>query len=130
MNFLQGETHKDDLGWYFVFADVKLRFPPEKVADLPENCRGKSMILGIRPEDIYDKPFESETFGNTIPGAFVEISELMGNEVYLYLNVKGTRMIARVASAASSRAGQTISAIADMSKVHLFDPETEETIIN
>ena len=75
----------------------------------------------------------------------VDVTELMGAEIYLYLNsfdrtpkegmstgkeldLEATRMIARVSSRSTSRAGDTIKVALDMSRIHFFDKDSERRI--
>lgn len=129
MNFLDAAADCDSQGWYIVLKEQKLYLPQGKYDSRLDRYKGRPITLGIRPEDIYDAPLQSDCCA-ALPGAFVEISELMGNEVYLYLNYNGNRMTARVPSGTQTRNGQTINVIFDMKNVHLFDPETEETVLN
>ena len=55
---------------------------------------------------------------------------LMGAEIYLYLEYKGNKMTARVAPTSKARNGDTVRVAFDPHKVHLFDVETEQTILN
>ena len=58
------------------------------------------------------------------------VSEMMGAEIYLYLEYKGNKMTARVAPTSKARNGDTVRVAFDPHKVHLFDIETELTILN
>jgi multiple sugar transport system ATP-binding protein len=60
----------------------------------------------------------------------VEVTELMGAEIYLYLVSEEQNMIARVSSRSKARAGDIIKVAIDMSRVHLFDKETERYIVH
>ena len=62
--------------------------------------------------------------------AEVEVSELMGAEIYLYLTYKGQNLMARVAPTSKSRRGDKVTMAMDTHKIHLFDPETELTLLN
>ena len=52
--------------------------------------------MGIRPEDVHDEPRYLEEFKDCLVKADVEVTELMGAETYLYLNVEGFSYTARV----------------------------------
>ncbi|MBR2353041.1 MAG: TOBE domain-containing protein, partial [Clostridia bacterium] len=61
----------------------------------------------------------------------VDVTELMGAEIYLYLNVgEETHLIARVSSRSQSRAGDKIKIAFDMSRLHVFDKDTERCILH
>ena len=130
MNFADGTLERDGDRYYFAANGDKLAIDADKVNEKMEAFVGKAVKMGIRPEDISD----DEAFVRANPGsvvkAVVEVSELMGSEVYLYLNYGGVRFTARVEPETKSRMGSTIKIGFDTNKMHLFDAESEETIMN
>ena len=131
MNFLdgtlikKGELYGIDLG-----GDV-IPLPKEKTADGKLDAYvGKKVKMGIRPEDIDDEPEFMAKHTDCQLDAQVEVSEMMGAEIYLYLEYKGNKMTARVAPTSKARNGDTVRVAFDPHKVHLFDIETEQTILN
>ncbi|MEE0059220.1 MAG: TOBE domain-containing protein, partial [Acutalibacteraceae bacterium] len=60
--------------------------------------------------------------------AKVEVTELMGAEIYLYLTVGSASVTARVAPTSKAKPGDTIKIAFDLSKLHIFDKETEKNI--
>ena len=94
------------------------------------NTEGKTLKVGIRPEDIKDDEEFLEKHPNSHLSAEVEVSELMGAEIYLYLTYKGQNLMARVAPTSKSRRGDKVTMAMDTHKIHLFDPETELTLLN
>jgi multiple sugar transport system ATP-binding protein len=89
----------------------------------------RDIILGIRSEDIYDKLFVSEAPPENIVRVNCEVYEPMGSEVYLYLNTGRHTFIARVGAHDKPKVNQDMDVVFDMSKVHLFDKDTEDTIV-
>lgn len=131
MNFLdgtlikKGELYGVDLG-----GDV-IPLPKEKTADGKLDAYvGKKIKMGIRPEDIDDEPEFMAKHTDCQLDAQVDVSEMMGAEIYLYLEYKGNKMTARVAPTSKARNGDTVRVAFDPHKVHLFDVETELTILN
>lgn len=90
---------------------------------------GKTVVMGIRPEDIYDAEDMPENFPHSIVEANVTMYELLGAEVYLYFDMQGTNVTARVASTTKAQAGTKMRFALDLNKIHLFDKETEKTIL-
>ena len=88
----------------------------------------KEVIFGIRSEDIYDKLFISEAPPENILRVTCEVVEPMGSEVYLYLNTGRHTFIARVGAHDRPKVNQDLEVVFDMSKVHFFNKDTEETI--
>ena len=91
---------------------------------------GKKVVLGIRPEDIHDSQMFLETSPSKPMNSVVKVYELLGAEVFLYFDVAGTQVTARVGSGTELRSGDKASFTFDMSKIHIFDKETELTIAN
>ena len=60
--------------------------------------------------------------------AKVDVTELMGNEIFLYL-ITGTKtFIARVDPRVSVKPGDEADVVANMANLHAFDPKTEAAI--
>lgn len=130
MNFVNGSLGKDDTGYYFEVSGDKIYIAPQKINDAMSAFIGKPVQMGVRPEDIYaDDAFLAQNPGAVIDAA-VEVTELMGSEIYLYLDYKGTRLTARVAPHTTAKTGDKIRVGIDARKTHLFDPETEKVIMN
>ena len=102
--------------------------PESKVNDELGNYVGKDVILGVRPESIHDEEMYLSNATTGVIDAYVEITELMGAEIYLYLTVGETSLIARVNSRSTSRAGDDIKVALDVSRLHIFDKDTERCI--
>ena len=131
MNFLDATLNKNGSSYYLDLSGDKIVLPAEKTADGKLDAYvGKAVKMGIRPEDIKDDPEFIEKHKECKLTADVEVSELMGSEIYLYLDYKGNKMTARVAPTSKARNGSTVTVAFDAHKVHLFDVETELTILN
>ena len=91
---------------------------------------GKTVTLGIRPEDIYDRLFYAgEIHEGSGTKATVDVVEPMGAEKYLYLSTGKNRLIARVEPQNSAKPQQDIDIVVNMDKIHIFDTESEKAII-
>lgn len=101
--------------------------PPDRV-DLLLPYLGKRIIFGIRPENIHDSTFAPMGIGGAPVVARVDVTEPMGNEVFLYMVAGKGQLLARVDPRPAARPCQEVEAILDMEKMHAFDPETEEAI--
>ncbi|MGB0389773.1 MAG: TOBE domain-containing protein, partial [Ardenticatenaceae bacterium] len=102
---------------------------PAGAAEYVENQLGKEVIFGIRPEDIHAAKYvPTEVVGEKVK-AQVEVQELMGNEIFLYMDAHGKSFIARVDPRARARTGQSVDVIFNMANMHLFDPKTELSLL-
>ena len=131
MNFINGALRKAGEDVFFDFDGVSIKLPAEK-ANAPEiaDYIGQEVVVGLRPEAISDQESAVEANPDTSLEVDVDVTELMGAEIYLYLNIGETNMIARVSSRSQSRAGQKIKIAFDMSRFHIFDKDTERCILH
>jgi len=128
MNFMQGTLIKKDGKVYFDEGRIMVKLVEDMYAQMAPYL-GRQLFFGIRSEDIYDKLFVSEAPPENIVKVNCEVYEPMGSEVYLYLNTGKHTFIARVGAHDKPRVNQDMEVVFDMSKVHFFDKDTEETII-
>ena len=139
MNFINGKLVKKGDDLYFDFEDKSVKLPAEK-ANNPalQEYIGQEVVAGLRPECIHDEPAQVNVGDENTVDAYIEVTELMGAEIYLYLKVgatnqdgvieEGTNLVARVSSRSTSRAGDTIKVAFDTSRFHIFDKDTERCI--
>ena len=131
MNFLDGTVAKKGDQYAVDLGGDLIPLPKEKTADGKLDAYvGKKIKMGIRPEDIDDEPEFMAKHPDCQLNAEVEVSEMMGAEIYLYLDYKGSKMTARVSPTSKARHGDTVRVAFDPHKVHLFDIDTELTILN
>ena len=130
MNFLDAKLEKEGNTYYVDISGDKVALPAEKVTAELDKYVGKVVKAGVRPEDIKDDADFLAAHADSALTATVEVSELMGSEIYLYLDYKGNKMTARVAPTSKARNGATVKVAFDAHKVHLFDVETEQAILN
>jgi len=58
----------------------------------------------------------------------VDVTELMGNEIFVYLLTGQKTFIARVDPRTQARIGQDLDVVMNMDNVHIFDRQTEGAI--
>jgi multiple sugar transport system ATP-binding protein len=118
-------------GVYFVYEGNELKLPEDKATNpaLAEYI-GQEVVAGLRPECIFDDPAAIAGCENATLDAYVDVTELMGAEIYLYLMIGEAKFISRVSSRSKSTAGQTIKLAFDTTRVHIFDKDTERCIIH
>ncbi len=90
---------------------------------------GKELILGIRPEDIHAKEYIPPGILESDMGARVDVVELMGHEIFLYLMTKDDKQfIARVDPRVRQTRGEDIELAVNMANAHIFDPQSEVSL--
>ena len=136
MNFITGKLVKKENDLYATFGTTLLKLPADK-ANNPalKEYIDQDVIFGIRPESIHDEPMYLETLADTTMNVNVDVTELMGAEIYLYLGFEGMEdatnnknIIARVSSRSTARSGDDIKVAIDTSRIHIFDKDTEKCI--
>ena len=100
------------------------RFDCETIAPY----EGKTVVVGVRPENLHLDPALVQQPGIGAMGADVELVEPMGSEIYLYCVCNGNRVIAKVPPHNNVSAGERINIAVDCAAIHLFDKETQWAI--
>ena len=131
MNFIDAVCKVEGERVTLNFEKTSVVLPPAKAKKLIDGgYNGKTVVMGIRPEDIGDSQIEIEAHKDAVFETDVRGYELLGSEVLLYFNVAGTTMTAKVDSRTTARMGDHITLAIDPEKIHCFDKETELTITN
>jgi multiple sugar transport system ATP-binding protein len=127
MNFFPANLRKDNGRLYVDTGDFSVAIPEEQ-AGIYQGYAGKPVVFGIRPEDIHNPAFvPAEIHAETVP-ARVDVTELMGNEIFVYLLSGPNNFVARVDPRSAFRIGDSVQLAFNMDNAHLFDPETEAAI--
>ena len=131
MNFLDAQIKEKGSDLVAVIGKDELVIPAAKAKALKDGGYvGKTVVLGIRPEDIHDSQMFIEASPSVPMTSTVKVYELLGAEVFLYFDVDGTQVTARVDPRTTAKTGDPIKFAFDMEKSHFFDKETELTICN
>lgn len=130
MNFINARIEGNNEECKLVFGKNSIKLPKDKIEALINgNYIGKEIIMGIRPEDIYCGNKCGEAVLNNIIEAKVDISEMLGAESYLYLNIEDNNIIVRVDRKESYNMNTIVKLSFDENRIHLFDKNTETAII-
>ena len=131
MNMLDVKIKVEGEDVYALIGDHKLKIPASKSkAVIDGGYDGKTVIMGVRPENVNDSQMMVEVSKDSVIEAKINVYELLGAEVYLYFDLEGFPMTARVDPRTTARTGDSVKFALDMEKVHLFDKETELVITN
>jgi len=127
MNFFPGKLTRD--GGKLIVDTGDFSVPiPDKLSKPYESHAGKDVIFGIRPENIHDTTFVPPNIEAENVSVKVDVTELMGNEIFLYLVSGKNTFVARVDPRSKLTVGSQASVALDMDSMHIFDAETEEAI--
>jgi len=127
MNFVKSRLKKSDGKLIVDSGAFTVEVPPERFSAYSSYV-DKPVIMGIRPENIHDPHFiPTGIFTQPVQGK-VELTELMGNEIFLYISCGEHNFVARVDPRTACRMGDQTQVVFNMDNMHLFDPETEKAI--
>ena len=110
------------------FKGFKIRVPDAK-QNAVQAYVDKTVTLGIRPEHLMERSRAAGDAGvDSFIQATVDVVELLGNEVFVYLTTQGTTITARMDPDINLRSGQQIEVTSAPDKLHFFDIATEKSI--
>jgi len=128
MNFVVTDTVKEKDGIWLDEGSFRVKLPDD-YNDIVKEFIGKKLIIGIRPESIYDKMLYKESAVENTVKLTVEVVEPLGSETLLYLSSGKNQITARVDARTKVKVNEDIEMVFDMNKIHLFDLESEKTVL-
>ena len=120
MNFLAAKVESKGETIILVGTGFQLTLPKERVNTLPSE-----VFVGIRPEDLSGPV----TDGESIIEVKVLVTEPLGNELLVYADCGEDRVVANLDPHQRVEIDSTIKLAVDMNGLHLFDRESEQTIL-
>ena len=125
MNLIEGiiVSEGGSLRFRNAAGGLELNVPSRKIAAL-EKYVGKSITLGLRPEDIHEATPAGNKPGHSLT-ATVEVVEPMGNEMFVYLLLGGQTLTARIHSDVEPPINAQLTVDVNVDKLHFFDPTSE-----
>jgi len=129
MNFIDAKLVLEQDQFWIDADGFKVRLPLA-FRDRLERYAGRSVIFGVRPEDMAARDAAAGAgHGNTLT-ARAEVVETLGAETFVYLTCGPHSIVARMeAPERPLEVGQTLEVELKMAKTHIFDKETSQTII-
>jgi multiple sugar transport system ATP-binding protein len=152
MNFLPGEIDGDSLK--LPIGDVPLTDSLRKRLSSGPGGGRKGVIVGLRPEDFEDATIIQDSSRGITFHTKIDVLESMGSEFYAYFNVEsekvssreleelandagaadlpsqeGSQVVARLEAASRVRQGQEAELWFNTNHLHLFDPETGQSLL-
>lgn len=122
MNFFEGKLVKEGNNLVVDLESFKVKVPKERQA-IYEGLVDQEVIFGIRPEDIHNPEFAPPSIIAEPVECKVDVTELMGNEIFLYLMQGKHNFVARVDPRTRVSMGEDIKVVFNMGNMHIFDPK-------
>jgi multiple sugar transport system ATP-binding protein len=127
MNFFDAKLDKADGHMVIDTGAFKIDLPEAKSQQFMSYA-GKQVVFGIRPDDIHDPNFAPPGISRALVPTHVEVTELMGNEVFLYLKSGDRDYVARVDPRTQARIGNDMQVAFNLDNMQLFDKTSELAI--
>jgi multiple sugar transport system ATP-binding protein len=124
MNFFPSTLRKDGSELYVDGGSFSVKVPEDRKGAYMGYV-DKQVIFGIRPENIHNPDFTPPGILPQLIEANVDVTELMGNEIFAYLKTGENIFVARVDPRSRYQIDDKIQVVFDMSTMHIFDRETE-----
>ena len=128
INTFEGNIVKKGKKLIFNEGSFAVQIPDQRSSALVSYA-DKDVVMGIRPEDIYDAQYDQMAENPQKLEALCEVVEPMGNEFIVYLTTPNSKIIARIDPKKMPVLDEPLKITFDMNKCHFFDKETEKTIL-
>ncbi len=130
MNFLESKVINKTGKYYVEMAGQLIEVPPGKNRnDILAGYLDRKVTLGIRPEDLHLDQVFIEMAPRSLINLKIEITEMMGAEVYCYGKINGDEVIVRTPQRFRPQEQQHVVLAVDVNKIHLFDIDTGEALL-
>ena len=127
MNFFDGKLIQRDGKFIVDCTSFSVAIPDSKAGPYKPYI-GKNIIFGIRPEDIHYPQFAPPGIVPAHVAGKVDVTELMGNEIFVFVKVGTHTFVARVDPRSRLHMGDDVELAFNMDNMHIFDKETELAI--
>ncbi len=129
MNFVEATLVRETGAWFIDAGGFRVRAPAAFNSRLEPHA-GRTVIFGVRPEDMTaHDPAAGAGGGNTLT-ARADVVETLGSEIFVHLTCGAHTLVARMeAPEKLLTEGQALDVDLKMVKTHVFNKETSETIV-
>ncbi len=127
MNFFKAKVERTDGELKLDGGSFRVTVPIDRMEEL-KRFEGRELLFGIRPENVHDPDYIPTGIDAVPIGVRIDVTELMGNEVFLHMLAGETKLLARVDPRTGLKAGDEIDVVMDLERMHVFDPESEEVL--
>ncbi|HET6445851.1 MAG TPA: sn-glycerol-3-phosphate ABC transporter ATP-binding protein UgpC [candidate division Zixibacteria bacterium] len=127
MNFFNSTLVAEEGSLFVDTGDFRIPVPESQKSAFGDYS-GKEVVLGIRPEHIHSAEFAPPSIDAAPITANVEVVELLGHELHLFLNSGSNSCVSIVDTRMAPTVGNDVDLVVDAEQMHLFDPDTELAI--
>ena len=128
MNFIDCLIVERDGHLYLTGEAFQVKLPVGKESALNQSRDG-SVVLGIRPEDIFERRFYGGPIDGNVATVRVEFLEQLGSEVMATCSLAEREIIVRLNPRTGAKSDETLDLVLDMERARLFDLATGEALL-
>jgi multiple sugar transport system ATP-binding protein len=128
MNFFDARLDRSD-GALIVDAKAFKIHVPESRVKVYDSHIGNNVIFGIRPDDIHDPAYTPPGIQAAPVEATVDVTELMGNEIFMHLEMGESSAVGRIDPRTKLRVGDRAQLVFNAENMHLFEPTGDQKAI-
>jgi multiple sugar transport system ATP-binding protein len=123
MNFA---TVKASEGGVLQLGGASLRLAGEPARAAEQQPKGKDLLIGFRPEHLV---LANGGDGLVRIPAKVDVVEYLGNDELIHAQAEGHEVVALISSEERVKVGDSVDFGIPIDKLHIFDPESEKTLV-
>lgn len=127
MNFIEARLLRDESNYFLRIDDIDFPLPEDRYSrEILEEYLDKEIVVGVRSEDVVEIDDNRQGLD-----AKIEVAEHMGSEIFVYIDYKSNKIIAKFDSDLNNSINDRngIKVAFKMNKIHLFDKETEKNLL-
>ena len=127
MNFADGKISKN--GKYSFESDGIKFAIPEEIESNVATFADQDVVLGFRPENIYDFDYEEKAKLTERISIDIDVTEPIGAETFIYFKANDTEYCMRSSSGLEYQNGQKLDVGFDAKKLYFFEKESGKRIV-
>lgn len=127
MNFIEARLLRDESNYFLRIDDINFPLPEDRYSrEILKEYLDKEIVVGVRSEDVVEIDDNRQGLD-----AKIEVAEHMGSEIFVYIDYKSNKIIAKFGSDLNNSINDRngIKVAFKMNKIHLFDKETENNLL-
>jgi multiple sugar transport system ATP-binding protein len=127
MNLLDGRLVVRDEAMLVEGKGFTLQVPPGRASQI-DSYVDSDVVIGIRPEHLFDREEVDSAPPNSSLEAQVDLIEPLGSETLVHAIVAGQPLTARVGADSELRRGQRVELVVDTRHLHVFERKSQRAI--
>ena len=129
MNFINAQFDGNKLSASNENETIEVQLSASQLKMLKEHKEGAyDVVIGVRPESLSLKDDTKDQKGSQVLEPLCEFKELLGQEVVLYTNLLGQKLLVKVDNKTKVKMDDKLSVVLDKESLYFFDKENGKRI--